>query len=75
MMGMVAVVAAPVGVWRTKMAQFRTHDLTKELAYVSTQQQANSTHFFSIILVSIVSWPGIYIGALTRCRTHMLTAC
>ena len=23
-------------VWRTKIAQFRTHDLTKELAYVST---------------------------------------
>ncbi len=40
-----------------KIAQFRTHYLTKELAYVSTQQSANSIHFFQIILVSIITWP------------------
>jgi hypothetical protein len=28
----------PAPVWRTKIAQFRTHYLTKELPYVSTQQ-------------------------------------
>ena len=30
-------------VWRTTMAQFRTHYLTKELAYVSTQQSGQVT--------------------------------
>ncbi len=44
-----------------KIAQFRTHDLTKVLSYVSTQSQANSTHFFYIILDSILNWPDCWV--------------
>jgi hypothetical protein len=50
------------------MAQFCTHDLTKGLSYVSTQNQANSTHFFSILLVSIVTWP----DCRRICRANLL---
>ncbi len=40
-------------VWRTKMAQFRTHDLTKVLSYVSTQIQAKFHGFKR----NVSNWP------------------
>ena len=50
-----------LSMWRIKMAQFRTHYLTRDLHTWVLNNQANSTHFFYIILVSIVTWPDCWV--------------
>jgi hypothetical protein len=46
-----------IGMAKKKMAQFRTRDLTKELAYVSTQRSGQDTMDTKMIEKNVSNWP------------------